>query len=72
METLKLGGAHNSDLVSTPLLNRKQPTYSGSMLTPSEIEFLRRDKGESLDRFAEMQRQERASKAAIDDISASA
>ena len=65
MEALSLGGSPSSDLALTLSQSRKPVTYSGSMLTPSEIEFLRLDKAASLDRFAELQRQDQEQKAAI-------
>lgn len=57
METLSPGGKQSSASASTPSPSQKPSTYSGSMLTPSEVEFLRQDKVTSLDSFAEMQRQ---------------
>ncbi|MBS7350990.1 MAG: hypothetical protein KIG95_12710 [Comamonas sp.] len=53
-QKLKLGGKNDSLTPSTRLLNQRQDTsFKPRMLTPSEIELLRRSKKEMAQRFSE-------------------
>lgn len=49
MAKAKIGGSINLDLVSTPLPSLKEDTsFEPRMLTPSEVDWLKQNKGASL------------------------
>ncbi len=54
MQPLKLGGVATSGSASTCSPNRKRSTFCGSMLTPSEVACLRKDKARSKEIFTEL------------------
>jgi hypothetical protein len=56
MQNSKVGGENISASALTPSPSLKAGISSASMLTPSEVEFLRQDKAQSLEYFAALQR----------------
>jgi len=58
MDISKHGGSPNSASILLASPSPKPSTFSASMLTPSEIEWLRHDKQQAVDLFAWMAEQD--------------